>query len=65
VAKLEVARELKCLTHGNISPCLEQHHRNWAAGEGVSNNQLCDDVKPNLLIRNRLDDADRDGVYEC
>ncbi len=40
VAKLEVARELKCLTHGNISPCFEHHHRNWAAGEGVSNNQL-------------------------
>jgi hypothetical protein len=65
VPKLEVACELKRLGHGNISPGLEQHHRNWAAREDVSDNQFCNDVQPNLLVSDGLDHADRDSVQEC
>ena len=31
----EVTCESKCLPHSPIAPCLEQHHSNWAAREGV------------------------------
>jgi len=44
MAELEIAGKLKRLRHGDIAPRLEQHHRNRAAGEGVSDDQLCDDV---------------------
>jgi len=44
MAEFEVAGKLKRLRHGDIAPRLEQHHRNRAAREGVSNDQLCDDV---------------------
>jgi hypothetical protein len=63
--KLEVTCECKCLQHSIISPCLEQHHSDWAAREGVSNNQLCDDIKPNLLIRSGLYQPGGDRVYKC
>lgn len=64
VAQLEVIRETKCLGHGNIGPRLEHHHRNRATGEDISDNQLRKDVKPNVLICNGLDYADRDRIYE-
>jgi hypothetical protein len=44
VGKLQVDNERNRLCHGNITPCLEQHHRNRAARKGVSNNQLRNDV---------------------
>ena len=65
VAKLEVACEVKCLGHGNITSCLEHHHCDWAAGKGVSNNHFCDDIKPNCLIRQGQDHTVRDSVYDC
>ena len=65
MSKLEVAGELKRLCHGDVTPGLEQHHRNWPAREDVSNNQLRDDVKPNLLVGDGLDHADGNGVNEC
>ena len=65
MAEFEVASKLKRLCHGDIAPCLEQHHRNRAAREGVSNNQLCDDVQPNLLVRYGLDHANGNNVYGC
>src|SRR6266850_3444970 len=63
--KLEVTCELKCLPHSIRSPRLEQHHSNWTAREGVSNNQLCDDIKPKLLVHSGLYQADGDCVYKC
>jgi hypothetical protein len=64
VGQLEIARKLQRLRHGNIAPCLEHHHRNRTARKGVSDDQLRDDIEPNLLVRNRLDHTDRDGVHE-
>ena len=63
VAELKVARELQRLHHGDIAPRLEQHHRDRAAGQGISDDQLRDDVEPNLLIRDGLDHADGDGIH--
>ena len=40
MAELHVRRELQRLIHGIISPCLEQHHRNRLAGEGISDDEL-------------------------
>jgi hypothetical protein len=37
VGKLQVAHKHNRLAHGSRTPCLEQHHRNWAARKGVSN----------------------------
>ena len=53
--KLEATCQLKRLNHGIIAPGLEQHHSKWATREGVSNNQLRDDVKRNLHVRSGLD----------
>ena len=64
MAELEVARELKRLHHSNIAPGLEQHHRNRATGKGVADDQLRDDVQPDLLVRNGLDHTNRDGIHE-
>ena len=64
MAELKVARKLKRLHHGNIAPCLEQHHRNRAAGKGVADDQLRDDVESDLLVRNGLDHTNRDGIHE-
>jgi len=52
VTELEVARELKCLSHGVMAPGLEQHHGNRAARKRISDNQLGDDIKPYFLGRN-------------
>lgn len=64
VAQLEIAREIQRLRHGNIAPCLEQHHRNRAARKGVSDDQFRDDVEPNLLVCNGLDHTNRDGIHD-
>ena len=64
VAKLEIARKLNGLGRGNMTPCFEYHHRNWAAREGISDDQLRNDVQPNLLGRNGLNHANRDGTNE-
>ncbi len=64
VGQLEITRELQRLRHGNITPCLEQHHRNRTTRKRVSNDELRDDVEPNLLVRNGLDHANRDGIHE-
>jgi hypothetical protein len=64
VSELEVAREGERLRHGDVAPGLEHHHCDRPAGKRVSDDQLCDNVKADLLVRDRLDDADRDDVDE-
>jgi hypothetical protein len=46
VGKFEVPYERNRLSHGNITPCLKQHHRNWAARKSISDDKLRDDVQP-------------------
>lgn len=62
VAELKVTRELKRLHHGDITPCLEHHHRNRTARKGISDDQLRDDVEPNLLVRDGLNHTDGDRI---
>jgi hypothetical protein len=64
VPKLKVARESNHPDDGIIAPGLEQHHRNRAAREDVSDTELCDDVQSNYLVSHGLDHADRNRVYE-
>ena len=44
MTKLEVGGESECLRHGDVSPRLEHHHRDGAAGEGVTDDQLGDNA---------------------
>ena len=62
VGKLEVSREHNRPVHGNITPCLEHHHRNRATRKGVSDDQLRNDVRPKLLARSGPDNAKRESV---
>lgn len=64
VTKLEVRSEGKTLSHGDISPSLEHHHGDGATGKGVTNDELSNDVKTDLLIGDGLDHADGDDVDE-
>ena len=64
VSELEVRRELQRLRHGGVTPGLEQHHSDRTAREGVPDDELSDDVQPDLLVRDRLDHADRYEVDE-
>jgi len=52
------------LSHSNITPSLEHHHREGASWEGISDDQLSNDVETNLLIRDSLDHADRNNIEE-
>ncbi len=64
VAEFEVRDELDGLEHGDVSPRLEQHHRDGSAREHVPDDELGDDVEPNLLVRDSLDHAYGDHVGE-
>ena len=64
VAELEVGGEGERLRHGDVAPGLEHHHGDGAAGERVADDELRDDVQADLLVRDRLDDADGDDVEE-
>jgi hypothetical protein len=64
VTELEVAGKLQSLGHGNVTPGLEHHHRNWTAREGIAYDKLGDDIKTDLLVGDSLNDADRDSVRE-
>jgi hypothetical protein len=65
VGQLEIARKLQSPLHGIITPCLEQHHRNWAARKSVSDDQLRDDVQLRLLVRSGADHTQRESIHEC
>lgn len=64
VTELEVGCELQSLGHGDVAPGLEHHHGDGLAGEGVADDELCDDVEADLLVRDGLDHADGDDVEE-
>ncbi len=64
VTKLKVGRERQSLRHCDVAPCLEHHHRDRSAGKHVPNNELGDNVQADLLVRNRLDHADRNDIDE-
>lgn len=52
------------LIHSDVAPCFEHHHCHWTAGKPISNNQLGDNVQPNLLIGDRLNHSNGDDVEE-
>ncbi len=64
VGELQVARDFKCLNHGLMTPCLEQHHRNWVVRNCVSDDQLRDDVEPSFQVRNGLDYTNRNSKHK-
>lgn len=58
VAELEVGGKVEALRHADISPGLEHHHRDWTAGQGVSDDELGNDAwKVVSDIHSREDDA--------
>lgn len=65
MAQLKIGRECQSLSHSNVAPRLEHHHRDGASRQSVSNNQFCDHIETYLLIRNSLDHANGDDVDEC
>lgn len=65
MTQLKIGRECQRLSHGDVTPRLEHHHRDGAPGQSVSNNQFCDHIETYLLIRDSLDHANRDDVDEC
>lgn len=84
MAELEVRRELQSLDHGDVAIGLEHHHGDRATGEGISDDELCDNagdtrsafrsdcsqedamdlLQADLLVRDGLNDANRNGVHE-
>ena len=45
VTELEVWSEIQGLNHGDVSPCLEEHHGDRTSRKHVSDDQLGDDAK--------------------
>lgn len=64
VTQFKIGSELKSLSHGDISPGFEQHHCYWATGKSITNDELGDDIQPNLLIGNGLNHPNRNHVYK-
>ena len=64
VTKFQVTSEFYCPIHGNVATCLEHHHRNWAAREGISDNELSDHIKSYRKVRNGQNRTNRDDVEE-
>lgn len=64
VAKLEIGGKGQGLGHCDVSPSLEHHHGDGAAREGITDDELSDDVETDLLVSNGLDHADRDNIDE-
>jgi len=52
------------LSHGNVTPSLEHHHRDRASRKAVSNDQLSNDVETDLLIRDSLNHSNRNNIEE-
>ena len=65
VAELEIRCELERLEHRDVSPRLEHHHGHRTPWERVSDDELGDDVKADLLVSDSLDDTDGDDIDEC
>lgn len=64
MAKFEIGCESQGLSHSNITPRLEHHHRDWATRKCITDNQLRDNIETNLLIRDSLDHSNRNNVEE-
>ena len=64
MAELKVIRELQRLSHCDVTPGLEHHHRDGLAGQGVADDKLRDDIETDLLVSDGLDHADGDDVDE-
>ena len=62
VPELEVRRKCKSLSHGDVAPRLEHHHRNRAPRKCIANNEFGNNIQPNLLVGNGLDHADRNDI---
>ena len=52
------------LRHGNVTPSLKHHHREGAPWEGISNDQLSNDVETDLLVRDSLNHSDGNNIEE-
>ena len=65
VAELEVGRERQRLRHRDVAPRLEHHHCDRSSGKRITDDQLCDHVQADLLVGDRLDYTDGNGVDEC
>ena len=64
MAKLEIRGELQSLSHRDVAPGLEHHHSDRMPGESVANDELGNNVEPDLLVGDSLNDADGDDVHE-
>ena len=64
VTELEIRREGEGLSHSDVTPRLEHHHGDRAAGEAITNDELGDNVQTNLLVGDGLDHADGNDIEE-
>ena len=64
MTQFEVGGECQCLSHGNVTPCLEHHHRHRSSRKSVSDDKFGDDVEADLLVSDGLNHADGDHVEE-
>ena len=64
VIKFEVRSKLETLSHGDVSPSLEQHHTHRTTGKSVTDDKFGNDIETDLLVGDGLDDTDRDDVDE-
>jgi hypothetical protein len=64
VTELHVTRESERLSHGDVTPSLEQHHGDGLAGKHEADDELGDDVEADLLVGNSLDHSDGNDVEE-
>ena len=60
--KLEVRCEQQSLRHGNVAPRLEHHHCNRSSRKSITNYEFSNNVEANLLVRDGLDDTNRQDV---
>jgi hypothetical protein len=64
MTKFEATNELQRLKHSDVTPRLEHHHPKWVTRQNISNDELRDDVKPNLVVCDSLNHSNRDNVHE-
>ena len=65
MTELEVRSKLQGLSHGVVAPGLEHHHGDWLSGESVTDDQLSENIKAQLLVGDSLDHANGYYVHEC
>ena len=65
MAKLENRGVADCLIYGVGAPSFEHHDRNRPTREQVADDKLGEDIKTNYLVRDSLNETDRDREYGC